>query len=333
MDYKLLLKDIRNKKFEHMYFLHGEEAYFIDLLCDAIMEHALEDHERDFNQTIIYGKDAELLSLVSELKAYPMMSERRLVVLKEAQDFRHMDGLEQYADQPSNTTIFVICHKYKTFDARKKVLKSFAKNGVVFKSDKVREYQLADWISNYVKSTGYGINSKASMLLAEFLGTDLGRIVKELEKLAILLPAGTTIDESHIELNIGISKDYNVFEFVNAISVRNTEKAFKIIQYFEYNPKAGELVVIVPALFKLFSQLMRVHFTPNKSREAIASSVGVHPFVAGELLANRQNYDPKKIAAIIALLHEYDLKAKGVGNSQMNSAELLKEMVFQIMYA
>jgi DNA polymerase-3 subunit delta len=229
MDHKLLLKDIKNKKFEKMYFLHGEEAYFIDLLSDAIMEHAMEEHERDFNQTILYGKDTELLALISELKAYPMMAERRLVVLKEAQDFRNMDGLEKYAEDPSDTTIFVICHKYKTFDARKKILKSVAKNGTVFKSDKVREYQLADWIQQYVKSTGYGINSKGSMLLAEFLGTDLGRIVKELEKLAILLPAGTTIDETHIELNIGISKDYNVFEFVNAISARNIEKAFKII--------------------------------------------------------------------------------------------------------
>ncbi|MEY4658288.1 MAG: polymerase subunit delta, partial [Bacteroidota bacterium] len=296
MDHKLVLKDIRNKKFEKMYFLHGEEAYFIDAICDALIEHALEDHERDFNQTILYGKDAEVLSLISELKAYPMMSERRLVVLKEAQSFKNLDDLEAYADQPSESTIFVVCHKYKTFDARKKVLKSFAKNGLVFKSDKVREYHLADWISNHVKTIGYSINSKASMLLAEFLGTDLGRIVKELEKLAILLPPGTTIDETHIELNIGISKDYNVFEFVNAISARNTEKAFKIIQYFEYNPKAADITVIISNLFKFFSQIMRIHFLPNKSHEAIAQAVGVPPFVAGELLKAKNQYDPRKIA-------------------------------------
>ena len=332
MDYKLLLKDIRNKKFEKMYFLHGEEAYFIDLIADAIMDQALEEHERDFNQTILYGKDTELLSLISELKAYPMMSERRLVVLKEAQDFKNMDGLEQYAEHPSGMTIFVICHKYKTFDARKKILKSFAKNGTIFKSDKVREYQLADWILNYVKSTGYGINSKASMLLAEFLGTDLGRIVKELEKLAILLPTGTTIDETHIELNIGISKDYNVFEFVNAISTRNTEKAFKIIQYFDYNPKAADLPMIISNLFKFFSQIMRIHFLPNKSREAVAQSIGVHPFIAGELLQAKNQYDPRKIAAAIELLHRFDLKSKGVGNSSMTHGELLKELTYQILH-
>ena len=332
MDHKLLLKDIKNKKFEKMYFLHGEEAYFIDVLSDAIMENALEEHERDFNQTILYGKDTELLSLISELKAYPMMSERRLVVLKEAQDFRNLDGLEKYAEQPSDTTIFVICHKYKAFDARKKILKSFAKNGTVFKSDKVREYQLADWIQQYVKSTGFGINSKGSMLLAEFLGTDLGRIVKELEKLANLLPAGTTIDETHIELNIGISKDYNVFEFINAISARNTEKAFKIIQYFEYNPKAADLIVIISSLFKFFSQIMRIHFLPNKSREAVAQAIGVHPFVAGELLQAKNQYDPRKIAAAIELLHRFDLKSKGVGNASMSQAELLKELTYQILH-
>lgn len=332
MDHKLLLRDIKNKKFEKMYFLHGEEAYFIDVLSDAIMEHAMEEHERDFNQTILYGKDAELLSLISELKAYPMMSDKRLVVLKEAQDFKNMDGLEQYVEHPSDTTIFVVCYKYKTFDARKKILKSFAKNGTVFKSDKVREYQLADWIQQYVKSTGFGINSKASMLLAEFLGTDLGRIVKELEKLAILLPVGTTIDETHIELNIGISKDYNVFEFVNAISARNTEKAFKIIQYFEYNPKAADLTVIISNLFKFFSQIMRIHFLPNKSREAVAQTIGVHPFVAGELLQAKNQYDPRKIAAAIELLHRYDLKAKGVGSSSMSQGELLKEMTYQILH-
>jgi DNA polymerase-3 subunit delta len=202
----------------------------------------------------------------------------------------------------------------------------------VFKSDKVREYQLADWIQQYVKSTGYGINSKGSMLLAEFLGTDLGRIVKELEKLAILLPVGTTIDETHIELNIGISKDYNVFEFINAISARNAEKAFKIIQYFEYNPKAADLTVIISNLFKFFSQIMRIHFLPNKSREAVAQAIGVHPFVAGELLQAKNQYDPRKLAAAIELLHRFDLKSKGVGNASMTQGELLKELTYQILH-
>jgi DNA polymerase-3 subunit delta len=333
MDASLIIKELQAKKFAPLYFLHGDETYYIDLITDALVSNCLEEHERDFNQTILYGKDADLLALQSELKAYPMMAERRLVILKEAQDFKHLEALEAYSEAPSPTTVFVVCYKHKTFDARKKLLKNFAKNGQVFKSEKVRDYQLPDWIAKYVRTQGMQINGKATMLLAEFLGADLGRIANEIEKLRIVLGTNASITEQHIEQHIGISKDYNVFELVNAVAQKQTDKAFKIVQYFEYNPKAGELLAIIPAFFKLFSQLMRVHFTPNKTREGIASSLGVHPFVAGELIANRQHYDPKKIATIIALLHEYDLKAKGVGNSQQTDGELLKEMVFQILYS
>jgi DNA polymerase III subunit delta len=333
MDASLITKELQAKKFVPLYFLHGEESYYIDLITEAFQKYVLEEHERDFNQTILYGKDAELLALQSELKAYPMMAERRLVILKEAQDFKHLEALEAYSLTPSPTTVFVVCYKHKSFDARKKILKNFAKNGLIFKSDKVRDYQLPEWIAKYVRTQAMQINGKATMLLAEFLGADLGRIANEIEKLRIVLGSNAQINEQHIEQHIGISKDYNIFELVNAVAQKQADKAFKIVQYFDYNPKAGELVVIIPAFFKYFSQLMRVHFTPNKTREGIASSVGVHPFVAGELLANRQHYDPKKIAVIIALLHEDDLKAKGMGNSQTNSAELLKELVFQILYA
>ena len=333
MEPSVILKEVQQQQFKPLYFLHGEESYYIDMLAEEIQKHALQDHERDFNQTILYGKDVDLLALISELKSYPMMAERRLVILKEAQDFKKIEELEAYVEQPTPTTVFIVCYKNKAFDARKKLLKPFAKLGHVYKSDKIRDYQLPEWISKYVRSKGMQVNAKATMLLAEYLGSDLGRIVNELDKLQIVLGQNQTITEQDIEKNIGISKDYNVFELVNAISNKQAEKAFKIVQYFEYNPKAGDLIVIIPSLFKLFSQLMRIHFLPNKSREAIASAVGVHPFVAGELLNARQNYDPRKIAAIIALLHDYDLKAKGVGNSSMDQGELLKEMVFQILYS
>jgi len=332
MDHKLILKDIKNKKFEKMYFLHGEEPYFIDVLSNAITENTLEEHERDFNQTILYGKDTDVLSLISELKSYPMMSERRLVVLKEAQDFKDFDALESYTESPLDTTIFVVCHKYKAFDARKKTLKNVTKNGLVFKSEKIREYQLSEWIQTYVKSVGYDITSKAGMLLAEFLGNDLGRIVNEIDKLSILVEKGTKINEIHIEENIGISKDYNIYELTNAIATKDAVKVFKIVQYFEYNPKAGEITAIIPNLFKLFTQLMRIHFLPNKSREAVTQALGVHPFVAGELSNQRNNYDPKKVAANIATLHEYDLKSKGVGNSGATHGELLTELAYKLLY-
>jgi DNA polymerase-3 subunit delta len=332
MDHKLLLKEIRNKKFEKIYFLHGEEPYFIDVLTKAIQDNALEESERDFNQSILYGKDAEVLSLISELKSYPMMAERRLVILKEAQYFKAIEQLESYLENPANSTIFVICYKYKTFDARKKTLKNALKNGVVFKSEKVKEYQLAEWIQQYIKTTGYELTSKACMLLIESLGNDLGRIVKELEKLAILIEKGTIINENHIEENIGISKDYNVFELTNAVANKDNLKALKIVDYFEHNPKAADLVFVISNLFKFFSQIMRIHFLPNKSREAVARALGVHPFVAGELTNAKNKYDPRKIAANIALIHEYDLKSKGVGNTSATQGELMREMVYQLIH-
>lgn len=332
MDHKLLLKEIRNKKFEKIYFLHGEEPYFIDVLTKAIQDNALEESERDFNQSILYGKDAEVLSLISELKSYPMMAERRLVILKEAQYFKAIEQLESYLENPANSTIFVICYKYKTFDARKKTLKNALKNGVVFKSEKVKEYQLAEWIQQYIKTSGYELTSKACMLLIESLGNDLGRIVKELEKLAVLIEKGTIINENHIEENIGISKDYNVFELTNAVANKDNLKALKIVDYFEHNPKAADLVFVISNLFKFFSQIMRIHFLPNKSREAVAQALGVHPFVAGELTNAKNKYDPRKIAANIALIHEYDLKSKGVGNTSTTQGELMREMVYQLIH-
>lgn len=332
MDHKLLLKEIRNKKFEKIYFLHGEEPYFIDVLTKAIQDNALEESERDFNQSILYGKDAEVLSLISELKSYPMMAERRLVILKEAQYFKAIEQLESYLENPANSTIFVICYKYKTFDARKKTLKNALKNGVVFKSEKVKEYQLAEWIQQYIKTTGYELTSKACMLLIESLGNDLGRIVKELEKLAVLIEKGTIINENHIEENIGISKDYNVFELTNAVANKDNLKALKIVDYFDHNPKAADLVFVISNLFKFFSQIMRIHFLPNKSREAVAKALGVHPFVAGELTNAKNKYDPRKIAANIALIHEYDLKSKGVGNTSATQGELMREMVYQLIH-
>jgi DNA polymerase-3 subunit delta len=332
MDHKLLLKEIRNKKFEKIYFLHGEEPYFIDVLTKAIQDNALEESERDFNQSILYGKDAEVLSLISELKSYPMMAERRLVILKEAQYFKAIEQLESYLENPANSTIFVICYKYKTFDARKKTLKNALKNGVVFKSEKVKEYQLAEWIQQYIKTTGYELTSKACMLLIESLGNDLGRIVKELEKLGVLIEKGTIINENHIEENIGISKDYNVFELTNAVANKDNLKALKIVDYFEHNPKAADLVFVISNLFKFFSQIMRIHFLPNKSREAVARALGVHPFVAGELTNAKNKYDPRKIAANIALIHEYDLKSKGVRNTSATQGELMREMVYQLIH-
>ena len=332
MDHKQIIANVEAGKFEKIYFMHGEEPLFMDMITNAIVEHALEEHERDFNQTIIYGKEADALSLISEVKGYPMMAQRRLVVLKEAQDFKGMEDLLPYFEEPNDQTVLVINYKYKKYDSRKKSMKAVAKNGLVFKSEKVKEYRLPDWIKSHVISKGYSISPKASMLLAEFLGNDLSRIVNEIEKLEILVEKGTTINEIHIEENIGISKDYNVFELINAVGARDVLKANRIVDYFDHNPKATSIIVVVSNLFSHYSRLMRIHFMENKSREAIAQSLRVHPFVAGELVNSSKIYNPKKIAANIAVLHEYDLKSKGVGNTSFTHGQLMKELVFRLMH-
>jgi DNA polymerase-3 subunit delta len=332
MDHKLVIKNIKEGRFDKIYFLHGEEPFFIDQITDAIIEHSMEDHERDFNQVILYGKEAEPLSLISELKGYPMMGQRKLVVLKEAQEFKQLDQLESYCENPSDTTIFVINYKYKTYDSRKKIIKSATKNGLLFKSEKIKDYLMSDWVQTQVKSSGYTISSKACMLLIESIGNDLNRIVNEIEKLSIILEKGTAINDVHIEENIGISKDYNVFELTNALAQRDLLKALKIVDYFEHNPKATDMVVVVANLFKFFTQLMRIHFLPNKSKEAVANSLKLHPYVAGELINASRNFNPKVLARNVELLYDYDLKSKGVGSTgAVGQGDLMREMVFQLI--
>lgn len=332
MDHKQIIQTIKSKQFDKIYFLHGEEPYFIDLITNALLENALEEHEKDFNLSIIYGKEAEAAAVIAEAKGFPMMAERRVVVIKEAQDFRQMEELLPYFENPSDQTVFVVNYKYKNYDSRKKLLKAAQKAGTVFKSAKIPEYKLHDWISAFVKENGYGITPKASMLLAEFLGNDLSKISNELEKLKILVEEGTTINEVHIEENIGISKDYNVFELINAIGIRDVSKANKIVDYFDHNPKATSIIPVISNTFNHFSKLMKIHFMENKTKEVVASSLRVHPFVASQLINSSRIYNPKKIAANIAILHEYDLKSKGINNSSFSEGQLMKEMIYRLLH-
>lgn len=332
MDFKSLQQQIKNKDFKPVYLLQGEEPLFIDMLTKALQENVLEDHERDFNETVLYGKEADVMAVIAEAKGYPMMSERRLVLIREAQELKEIDLLESYLENPTPTTVLVLAHKYKKVDSRKKVAKLFSKAGVVFTSDKVKEYQLVDWITKYVASINYQISSKAALLLADSIGNDLSRIASELDKLSIILEKGTTINEIHIEENIGISKDYNMFELSSAVQQNDYLKAMKIITYFKHNPKSGPLVVIIGSLYNLFSQLMKIHYLQDKSAQGVASNLRVHPFVAGELLKAVKVYNPKIIARNINYLYQYDLKSKGIGSSSVDDAELMTEMIFKLMH-
>lgn len=331
MDYKAIIRDIKNKQFKPVYGLHGEEPFFIDAICDAILENCLEEHERDFNQTIFYGRDTDPMTVASEAKGFPMMAERRLVVVREAQDMKNIYDLESYIANPNPSTVLVLCHKYKSLDGKRKMVKEIGNNGLLFKSEKVKDYQLTEWIVNYVKTIGFDITSKAAALLNEFLGNDLGRIVNELEKLSIILEKGTRISDIHIEENIGISKDYNNFELTNAIAVRDNLKVFQIAHYFEKNPKDHSIIAIIGQLFNFYSNLMRIHFLPNKSPDAVVTALKVHPFVAKQLMQSANNYPPKVLANNVAVLHEYDLKAKGIGNSTFSEGELMREMLYKLM--
>ncbi len=332
MDYANILKNIQSKQFEKFYLLHGEEGYFMDVITKMLIDNVLEEHERDFNQSIYYGKDCDILNVISDAKGYPMMAERKLVIIKEAQDIKpsDFDLIEKYLNDPSEQTIFVLNYKYKKFDSRKKVFKLAQKVGLVFHSEKVKEWNLSKWISDFVKSKGFGITEKASMLLAEFLGTDLSLISKEIDKLSLLIEKGTTINDVHIEDNIGISKDYNMFELSNAFSVRDIQKTYRIIDYFEHNPKAGNIIPIISMLFNSHIQLMKYHFITNKQNAA--RELRVAPFLVNKIAQTAKIYNPKKIAYNISVLHEYDLKSKGVGNSNFSQGELMKEMFYKLMH-
>jgi DNA polymerase-3 subunit delta len=331
MDYKVVLQSIRQKHYQAIYLLHGEEPYFIDCISQFIANEILEESEKDFNQSVFYGKDVEPLQLISLAQQFPMMSERQVIIIKEAQDIKDWDVFTRYFEQPMASTILVLCHKYKKFDSRKKAFKAIAKNGLVFQSDKVKDYQLSTWIESTVKEKGFSITSKATSLLGEFLGNDLGKIIGEIDKLALLLEKGTQINDVHIEENIGISKDFNIFELTNAIAEKNTEKAIRIVNYFAHNPKAGNIVVVVGNLFSYFQRMMYLFFSNDKSPQALASNLGIHPFVAKQLLEQSRGFNPKKVAGNIQLLQQYDLKSKGLG-SYTSSSELMKELVFRLIH-
>lgn len=331
-DYKNIIQSLKEKNAKPVIFLHGEESFYIDLIIDAAIKHTLDDSERDFNQTIIYGKDSDLNALLAQLKQFPMMAEKQLVIMKEAQDVKDWSPLENYFENPVDSTLFIIAHKHKKADSRKKYLKSIKKTGEIFESSRLYENQVDAWIQVYLKSKGFSINPKASLLLVDFLGTDLGRISKELDKLIIVLEKGTTISEIHIEENIGVSKDYNPFELANAVAKRDIHKAHKIINYFEQNPKATHITMLLPTIFSFFERLMRVHFLRINNPNQIKTSLGVNFFVAQDLSRAIAIYKPKKIAKNITLLHEYDLKSKGVNRGPGSDWDLLRELVYQLMH-
>ncbi len=326
-----IVNDIKSGNIKPIYFLMGEEPYYIDKLSDYIEKNVLSDEEKGFNQTVLYGRDVSIEDIISTSKRYPMMADRQVVIVKEAQDLiKTIDKLESYAENPMLSTVLVMCYKYKTLDKRKKVTKYLAKSGVVYESKKLYENQVGDWIKRVLSGKNYSIEPKASAMLVEFLGTDLSKINNELEKLQIILPKGTIISANHIEENIGFSKDFNVFELRKAIGERNILKAYQIAQYFSDNPKDNPMVVTTTLVFGFFIQLLKYHGLKDRNPKNVATVLGVNPFFLKDYDLALKNYPMKKVSAIIASLRTIDVKSKGVGAHGISQHDLLKEMLVSI---
>lgn len=327
---KQIVGDIKNGKIAPIYFLSGEEPYYIDKISEYIEKNVLTEEERGFNQMVLYGKEVSIEDIVGNAKRYPMMAERQVVIVKEAQHLsRTIENLSPYADQPQPSTVLVICYKYGKLDKRKKLYKAIQKTGIIFESRKLYENQVADWIRVVLKSRGYGITIKAANLLVEFLGTDLGKIDKELEKLCLVIPKGVEITPEAIEVNIGISKDYNNFELKKAIGEGNVVKAMRIANYFAQNPKDNPFVLTITLLFSFFSQLLAYHGLTDHSPKNVASALGIRPYFVEEIQVAARNYPMRRVSGIISDLRELDLKGKGVG-STISHHDLLKELIVKI---
>ena len=329
---KEIVNNIQKGSVLPLYFLMGEEPYYIDRISDFIAQNLLAEEEKGFNQIIMYGRDTSIDEIVSNAKRYPMMAERQVIIVKEAQDLsRSIEKLVDYAENPQPTTTLVFCYKYKSLDKRKKLSKVLKKSGVLFESKRLYENQVADWIMKTLKARNYTISPKAAQMLVEFLGIDLGKIDNELNKLQLITPEGTQITPELIEQNIGISKDFNNFELRKAIGMRDSLKAHRIVNYFAQNPKDNPMVVTISLLFSYFSQIMQYHGLPDKSKANVAKQLKVHPYFVGDYVVAAKNYPMKKVSQVIGLLHESDVKGKGVGAVNISHGDLLKELMVKIL--
>ncbi|SDU01649.1 DNA polymerase III, delta subunit [Polaribacter sp. Hel1_33_78] len=327
-----IVSEIKKGNIKPIYFLMGEEPYYIDKISDFIEENILDEAEKGFNQQVMYGRDSSIEDIVSSAKRFPMMAERQVLIVKEAQDLsRSIEKLVSYAENPQPTTVLVLNYKYKKLDKRKKLHKAIAKSGLIYESKKLYENQVSDWIRRVLSGKKYQIELKAAQMLVEFLGTDLSKISNELDKLMLILPKETIIDDKHIEDNIGISKDFNNFELRKAVGEKNIVKSNRIINYFAENPKNNPLVMTISLLNSFFTQLLLFHGLQDKSKSSVAKTLGVNPYFVDEYFLAARNYPMRKVAQVIAFLREADIKSKGVGAHQSHK-DILKELLFKILH-
>ena len=336
---KQIENDIKNNTYSPVYLFMGEEEYYIDYLTKLIINNSLQDHEKDFNLNILYGKDTLISDVISISKQYPVMSERKLVIVKEAQDLskkdaegNSLDDLINYVNNPLTSTILVLNFKHKSLDKRKAIYKAILKNGLIFESKRLYENQAQDWILSYLKSFDFIIDKKSSFLITELLGTEINKIVNELDKLIVLKGKNKTITQDDIEKYIGISKEFNVFELRKAIGERDLLKCMKIIDYFSKNPKSNPLVVVISLVFDFFIKLFLYHSLSDKSDRSIASALKVNPYFVKDYSSAARNYSMKSISSKISILREFDLKSKGLGANNTSNSDILKELIFKLLH-
>ena len=333
MDYNQIISDLKNKNYSPVYFLEGEEPFFMDRISDFILENVLTEDEKGFNQTILYGKDLSLDAIMTAAKRFPMMAGRQVVVIREAQNIKNIEDLASYVEKPMRSTILVINFKYKTIDKRKKLYKALQKNGIYFESKPLYDNQVPAWISQYLKEKNLGIDPRAAQMITDFVGSDLQRIVNELEKVTISLVPGTSIMPDDVEKNIGISKDFNTFELQKALGNKDILKSNRIINYFIDNEKQHPLTVIIGMLASYFRKLLVYHSIENKSdRTALSQKLGVSPFFINDYISAAGKYSLDKAVLIISMMREYDLRSKGARGGSTGNGDLLRELVFKILH-
>ncbi|MCX6271678.1 MAG: DNA polymerase III subunit delta, partial [Bacteroidetes bacterium] len=329
MSYEKILKDIEKKIFSPVYFLTGDEPYFIDKLTDALEQGILDPAEREFNQSTIYGSDINVENLLVLAKRFPMFADYQVIIVKEAQEIKNIEELSKYIGKPVPSTILVLAYKHKKIDKRKGFAKLLDSKAVFFESKKLYDNQIPEWITQYTQKKGYSLNPQAAMMLTDHVGSDLSRLVHEVEKLFVNLPSGTTINSVHIEQFVGISKDFNVFELQKAIGDKNIFRANQIAFYMSANPKENPILKLIPIIYSLFSKILIYHSLADKSKTAVASALGINPFFVQDYQKAAGNFSSAKVVSVISILRQYDLKAKGVNNESTEQSELVREMIYK----
>jgi DNA polymerase III subunit delta len=328
--YEKIVQSLQEKKFQPVYFLHGTEPYFIDYLSDYIEEHALNEAEKSFNQVVFYGKDTDVNTILNAVTRYPMMSQYQVVIVKEAQDLKNLAGLEKYFEKPVPTTILVMCHKYKSLDKRLKVTKILEQKAILFESKPIPEAKVPEWVEKYLERKGYKSTHKAGYLLAEYVGSNLEKLSNALEKITSALDKGSIVDEEDIKANVGISREYNIFELSTAIVNKDVEKVTKLVNYINDNPKEYAIQYMIVTLYNFFSKATALYMSGKYDKDTLRA-VGIMEWASKDYQKAVQVFG-KKLKEIMKLIQQYDLRSKGVNDTGTDSSELMKEMIFRILY-